>query len=263
MTTRDAWRGAIAGRRPESADVRLVAPLRESASGGSGAFLSLADDGRHYWIKPLNNHQGPRVPITEQIVGRVGELIGAPSCEVRTVAIPPEAAGWQFRADRALEDGIAHGSVEVEDAVETRSLEYRSHDDNRHRHCAFSALFDWCWGGDAQWLRVPSDDHRYYSHDHGWYLPPEGPTWSSADLEQFADVPREFESVNEGFDLVTPVVVAERLDNVTHSQLADALASIPWIWPVSDEELEAVGYFLARRAPQVATRLRQRFGGST
>jgi hypothetical protein len=39
------------------------------------------------------------------------------------------------------------------------------------------------------------------------------------------------------------------------------LRDIPREWPVSDSELEAVGFFLERRAEQVAQRLLLRFGG--
>jgi hypothetical protein len=49
------------------------------------------------------------------------------------------------------------------------------------------ALFDWCWGGDLQGLVALSDESRYFSHDHGWYLPPNGPTWDEASLETNVD----------------------------------------------------------------------------
>ncbi len=238
----------------------MVAPLQDSPAGGSGSFLALADDGRRYWIKPLNNLQGERVPTTEQIVGRAGAIIGAPTCEVRTVAIPPELAGWRFRTTGDLRAGIAHGSLHVEDCVELHTLEYRSQDDNQLRHCFILALYDWCWGGDPQWLRVELDDQRYYSHDHGWYLPPEGQSWDAAELECLVDEPRPLPDSDAGFGLLAPADVATRLETVAHDDLVAALCSIPVSWPVADEELESVGFFLERRAPQVASRLRQRLG---
>lgn len=51
--------------------VTAVLPLRASMVGLSGAFLVLGDDER-YWCKPLNNFDHPRVPVTEQIVARLG-----------------------------------------------------------------------------------------------------------------------------------------------------------------------------------------------
>jgi hypothetical protein len=57
-------------------------PLRASPAGASGSFLVVGEDGRRYWCKSLNNFQGPRVAVTEQIVGRLAGLIGAPACEL-------------------------------------------------------------------------------------------------------------------------------------------------------------------------------------
>lgn len=261
MITRDSWSGLICGKRQSRADVSLTAPLGDSSIGGSGSFLALAEDGQRYWVKPLNNYQGERVPITEQIIGRVGAIIDVPTCRVRTVRIGSDLAGWRFRADREISPGIAHGSLHVEDCVETRALEFRAHDDNRHRHCAILALHDWCWGSDAQWLRVERDHERYYSHDHGWYLLPDGPHWTATELERVVDEPHDLADSGLDFGLVAPVDVATLLTRVTRAQLVEALITIPADWPVADEELESVGFFLERRAPQVAARLRTRLGG--
>src|SRR5206468_3400203 len=103
---------AVPIRRGEDIEgVSAVMPLRESTAGGSGSFLVLADDGRRYWCKSLNNFQGPRIPVTEQIVGRLAGLIGAPACGVVLVKLDA-LAGWEFRpgAGRVVEPGWAHGS---------------------------------------------------------------------------------------------------------------------------------------------------------
>jgi len=217
-------------------------------------------DGNRYWIKTLNNGQGERVPVTEQIVGRVGRLLlGAPTCSVSTIAITSDFVGWDFRPGRKLEVGIAHGSLHVDEVIETRALDRHSDDDNTRRHAFALALYDWCWGGDMQGLIALREENRFYSHDHGWYLPPEGPNWSIADLEKNVDTAREYPMpVNQ----ITPTVaeaLAVVLDGVTREGIRDALTGIPSGWPVTDEELETVGFFLERRAPAVAARIRARF----
>src|SRR5436189_5781084 len=97
MVERADWAGLLAGCRTSVAEVRLRAPLRATLVGRSGAFLGLADDDRRYWIKTLNNLQGPRTVVTEQIIGHAGSLIGAATCDVRTIEISPDLAGWDFR----------------------------------------------------------------------------------------------------------------------------------------------------------------------
>jgi hypothetical protein len=90
--------------------VSAVMPLRPSSVGGAGSFLVVADDGRRYWCKSLNNFQSPRVPITEQLVGRLGALIGAPVCEVALVLLD-DVVGWEIRpgSGRVVEPGWATG----------------------------------------------------------------------------------------------------------------------------------------------------------
>ena len=89
MLTRGEWVSLLEGWRRVDAERYVIAPLLKSSVGGSGAFLGHADDQRRYWIKPLlNSDQGTRVPITEQIVGRVGALIGAATGEVVLLPYP-------------------------------------------------------------------------------------------------------------------------------------------------------------------------------
>ena len=114
-------------------------------------------------------------------------------------------------------------------------------------------------GGDVQGLLAAKDENRFYSHDHGWYLPPEGKTWTVADLDANADVPHELPTNPNGIGASVAEEVAASLEAAKRSALQKALAGIPSVWPVNDDELEGVGFFLEKRAPIVAQRIRQRF----
>ena len=215
-------------------------------------------------MKPTNNRQGPMVPVTEQIVGRAGVLIGAPTCEVRTAAVPQAIQGWEFRPGHSLEPGIAHACLEVENAVEVRQrLERRNDDDNASRHVYIMALFDWCFGDDAQWLSALDDNGKFYSHDHGWYLPPNGPNLTEAAMR--AEVDRAHELTDPGDGIVDEDVLAaaDSLRAVSRDDLLEVLTAIPQQWSVSNADLERVGSFLEARAPAAADRLITRFGAST
>jgi len=257
------WEGILHSRRHSGVEVTLRAPISQAHAGGSCPFLGAGNDGHRYWIKPLNNQQSPRVPITEQIVGRIGTLIDAPVCSVKLIEITEECSDWEFMADRLLEPGIAHGSQQISGARDTYVLGNRRKDDNRTRHCYFMALYDWCWGDDAQWLEVPADDYSYYSHDHGFYLPPGTPDWSITSLLSAVDEPHELDDRIGDIDALTAVTVAGKIEAVTRSQICQALSAVPSTWPVTDEELETVGFFLEARAAGVANRLRSRFRGAT
>ena len=230
-------------------------PLQPSSSGGSGVFQAADSNNDKWWVKPLNNRQGERVTVTESIVGAVGRLIDAPVCETEIVMIPDELQGWEFRPGSFLEPGLAHASRAVDPVLEYRELRYRDDDDNRRRHAGVFALYDWCWGGDDQWLYSLSDENCLFSHDHGWYLPEVGPTWNEESLVRRVDEPHPPIWPTDGMDDGELSRLAERLRALAVGELAVALRSVPGVWPVSDAELECVGWFLQRRAEPVADRL--------
>jgi hypothetical protein len=155
----------VRGRR------RLPAAGR-STSGPSSSSSSASRFDLRYWCKTLNNLQDPRVPVNEQIVARLGLLIGAPVCVPKLVYMPPPLVGWEFRAGqgRLIEEGWAHGSRAVHHTVETHDLASRAKNDNARRHVGIYALYDWCGGSDPQWLRAGAEE-EYHSHDHGHYFP--------------------------------------------------------------------------------------------
>jgi hypothetical protein len=254
---RGDWDKALDSRRADEADIALKTVLRQGNTGGSGAFLAFAD-GARYWVKPLNNLQHERVCVNDQIVGRAAARIGALTPTVRTARIPPELAGCEFRGDHQLEEGIAHASLAVNSAVEINVLANRDKDDNERHHAEFVALFDWCWGGDAQqWLVGQAAEERCFSHDHGHYFPG-GPGWTAAGLEANVDTPNVYSYGGTAFSQEVLNSVAGLLEAVSRKDLISVLAAIPTSWPVTNAELETVGYFLERRAPDVAARLRAR-----
>ena len=255
--SRSAWDGRIGGRPPTvGVDLPTIqTPLQPSPRGGSGAFLAADTNNIKWWIKPLNNLQGERVTVTETIVGAAGQLIGAPVCKTSVVILPEELRGWEFRPGSFLEPGLAHASQAVESAFELRSLQHRVEDDNQRRHAGVFALYDWCWGGDDQWLYSQAHENCLFSHDHGWYLPEVGSTWDETSLTHRVDEPHMPSWSTAGLDEDELAALAQSLRNLTAHELAGALCSVPKDWPVSNVELECVGWFLERRSRSVAERL--------
>jgi hypothetical protein len=201
--------GVVRSKEPEG--VAAVLPLRPSTGGSAGSFLLAADDGNRYWCKTLNNLQSQRVPITEQLVARLGGLIGAPVCEPKLVLLDG-VEGYEFRSGHKVEPGWAHGSLAVDPALEVRDLADRTDDDNRRRHAGVFALHDWLAGSDAQWLYDTGADNAYYSHDHGFYLT--GPDWTEITLarDQAADFSLGLDST--GLDGGELERLAERLEGL-------------------------------------------------
>lgn len=212
-------------------------------------------DGQIWWIKPVNNPQGPRVPINELIVARLGSLIEAPLCEVVVIEIPDALAGVKYRDDRSLEAGLASGSMNLDGVVEVKGPPVdRDKADNARRHAGIFAVYDWCWGSDEQFLYEQDEKRRTtYSHDHGHYFPG-GPNWTADTLAANVDSAHEM-SNPVGLDPLAVRDYAKRLREVTRSDITGVLCGVPSEWAVATPELETLGWFLERRAEAVAARL--------
>jgi len=217
--------------------------------------MVLGDDSERYWCKSLNNFQSVRLPITEQIVGRLGDLIDAPVCRCRVVSLD-EIVGWEIRqgTGRLVEVGYAHGSRAVEPTLETRELKFRGDDDNRRRHCGLYALCDWLYCGDPQWLRATDEDNAYYSHDHGFFLT--GLDWTRESLANCGTNQGPITLVADQLDPDELGRLADALEGLTLDDVENAISGLPTSWPVSDDELAAVAQFADIRKAPVAARLR-------
>lgn len=222
--------------------VTAVLPLQQSSAGGSGSFLVRADDERRYWCKCLENTQGSvKVPINEQIVGRLGKLLGAATCEVTLVKIPEDLAGWEFRPGAKLRAGYVHGSLAVDNIIEGRGIEHLADDDNHRRLTTLRALAEWCCGSDPQWLRATTEENRYYSHDHGHYFP-SGPSWTIASLRAGASQGAGFPALS--LDSKCAEELGAKLRALTIADIAQVLSALPAGWPVTDDELTEMAQYL-------------------
>lgn len=254
------WSGLVRDRTDSFNALTVVAPVAAGV-GWYGPFRVTASDGRDYWVKSLDTYppeEGPSL-ATEQIVAQVGKLIGAPVCETSLIRIPEALAGWEPRSGISIKAGLAHASLALSRADETRnSLDARLDDDNRSRHVGVYALYDWCFGADDQWLYDLDRDHMLYSHDHGAFFPPAGKGyWTRTSLPAVADTPHLLAYPRNDLSAAAINDVANALEAVDRASLVKVLCSIPASWPVSGEDLEGIGWFLEHRAPAVARRVRE------
>lgn len=255
----DEWRGLLGDRNRSEPLVSVVGILQAQSEsrGGSLPFQVLASDERVYWVKMVGNPQGSRVLSTEQIVSECGRYIEAPVCETTLIEIPEDFDGDELENGTILRAGIAHASLDVENANlgKWHTPQYRDQDDNRKRHAGYFALYDWCWGDDMQWLYDLNEDRKTYSHDHGHFLPG-GPQWSVESLKENVDVSREIDPLATGLDDEELVRIADLLDNLHRDFLLDVLQAVPSVWPIDSRDLEVIGWFLEKRSSGVAGRLR-------
>lgn len=258
MPVLSEWRGEVSGRvdPPTVLQLRLCAAPNNSWS-ASGSFEAVGVDGETYFVKPPGRSDLGKSLVTEFIVAEAGKMIGAPVCDPVLVGITAALLPFEYQPGYFLEEGVGFATRAIPPVVveERPFLRHRARDDNARRHVGVFALYDWCWGSDEQWLHHVSDDWRLYSHDHGWYFPPAGPEWSVSELLATASQSHELADDTTDLDAQTLADVAGNLRNVKRSGLVEILNRVPASWPVSDEELEALGWYLEARAEPVASRL--------
>ena len=259
------WEGLVSHRTDDLDGVGLVSPGTDVTTSWAGPFRGIASDNQEYFIKTLQScpfGQGSSLAV-ELVVGRLGQIINAPVCISRLVRIPASLDNWEIRPGVILKEGWAHGSLAVERAQLVRpDLAARGRDNNRYRHVGAFALYDWCYGDDRQWLHDLSADRQLYSHDHGLYFPNQGQkAWTREMLIYSVDSPRLLPDTTEGLSPEACNDYADALESVSRDQLVDILNGVPRSWPVSNEDLEALGWFLEYRAPQTASRIRNLHAG--
>lgn len=254
------WFGRVRGHRTDDFDdLRVTAIVSPPDWSFASPFRVIGSDRCGYFVKTIDACVGnARASLAiEYIVAGAGRLIGAPVCESSLIRIPEELDGYTM-PPLTLSAGLAHASLALERADERGrpSLTARGHDDNRRRHVGIYALYDWCYGSDQQWLYDLDQDLSIYSHDHGLYLPPNTGCWTQADLEQSCDDRRELPDARDGLDPEAVEDTASALEKIDGEALANLLRGVPASWPVTDNDLEALGWFLEHRAPAVASRIR-------
>ena len=251
--------GLVSARHDSFDGLVAIAPTVFPAT-WSGPFRVTASDGRDYFVKTLETcpaGQAASLAI-EQVVSRAGQLIGAPVCETSLIRIPAVLEGWEPRPGVRLQAGLAHASLAIEHADFRRPpLDERDGDDNSRRHVGVYALCHWCFSADEQWLYDLDNDHALYSHDHGLYLPPPGAGWwTQAELVAQADTSHSWRDPSTNLSRQAASEFADALENVDRASLVKMMCVIPASWPVTNDALEGLGWFLGYRAPAVAARIR-------
>ncbi|GAA1015967.1 hypothetical protein Aple_011150 [Acrocarpospora pleiomorpha] len=254
------WAGLVSGRTDDFDRLQAVAVLEPGRASWGSPFQALGSDGSDYFVKTLegcSRDWARGALVAEYVVSQVGALIGAPVCPSSLIRIPEELCGYEVAKGLILKPGIGHASRTIRHADEQRDiLNRRRRDDNRSRHVGLYALYDWCYGDDAQWLHDLNDDYAVYSHDHGLYFPPNTGTISPDILRMAKDEPNELPDLRNGLSPESVSSVADALEKIEREALVNILCGVPASWPAADEELATLGWFLEYRATAVAARVR-------
>jgi hypothetical protein len=241
MSDAHDWNGLFAQAvRPMSVTGHTL--LRSWATSSAPVLLA-CDDGNEYVVK---GRQVGRAVVNDQIIGRLGSFIGAPVGSVALVDVPSELVTLNPQMRHVL-PGLAHGCRFVPRCSERQGVLHATVGENRVRYASLAILYGWASANDHQFFFSDSVPYLVYSFDHGHFFPG-GPQWTTATLASApAALPDtlivsqcglrgdEIDQARSTLSLVTPEVIA------------NAIATVPIDWGLSEGERECVGEYLFER----------------
>lgn len=200
------------------------------------------DDGFDYVVK---GSQTGKVPVNEQVVGGLGQLIAAPIPAIRLVVVPTELIAIGGSGISHLRHGHAHGSLLLSNCSEKQWVAHMDLPENNQRIAALAVLYGWTHAGDPQLIYQLDKPNLVWSVDHGNFFPG-GPNWSIADLQAagtatvFADL-----AGHCGTQQIQEAILV--LANVQPEQIAAVVAAPPTTWAVTMDERIELAIFLEKR----------------
>lgn len=219
--------------------------LRGYRTKAQPVLLRCADD-QNYMVKGM---QAGRQIINDQIVARLGMMLGAPVGEPQLIYIPAELIEIEPRLAH-ISPGAAHGTLLIPQCDDHIELIATSEPNNRTRLAHLAVLYGWIVPGDRQFLFSMSPPRIIYSVDHGHFFP-NGPDWKIEDLlnASFPILPECFSGCS-----LTTEELSEALDSlaaVTVAQIIQAVASPPDEWGLTIEERVQLVHYLIRRQKEL------------
>lgn len=205
-------------------------------------------DGQDYMVK---GQQAGRQIVNDQIVARLGILLGAPVGKPRLIEIPAELIAIEPRLLHIL-PGSAHGTLFIPNCFDQYKLIATSQPENRPRLARLAVLYGWVVPGDWQFLFDSTPPRLIHSVDHGHFFPG-GPDWSTEDL-QLATTP----CMPECFQTceLTPDELADALGTlsaISEQQIVQVVASPPDEWGLTIEERILLVKYLLNRQRELPT----------
>lgn len=243
----DGWRQLITAAKNTPPVLVRAEEYRKKWGSFSQPVLVACDDGNEYVAK--GRHIG-RPLFTDHVVGRLGEILGAPVGRVVLVDIPAELINVSPQMQH-MTAGISHGTQFEPGCSDRLGVQHVTDQVNRSRFAYLAILYGCVGSSDHQVIYKLDPPHTVYSVDHGHFFP--GSTgWNAISLQQAEPAvpePWVMQSCN-----MTPAELEQALCNlekISDRVIAEVVAGPPNDWGVGDEDRVAVATFLARRRDEL------------
>jgi hypothetical protein len=184
--------------------------------------------------------------VNEQIVGRIGEAMGAPVGHVELVNVPAELVSIEPGLQHIM-PGFCHGCRFLGDNMGRRSIENTQLPENRPRFSRLCVLYGWAGSADDQFLYC-APIPLVYSVDHGHFFGIGNPNWEIDQLRTrgTAEPDQQLRSACSLTDDELRAAAAP-LRTITDPMIRDIVTIPPDEWGINAEERDALTNYLMRR----------------
>lgn len=213
----------------------------------SRPVLCGCSDGKQYVIK--GSHNGRQL-ITDNMIGRLGQLLGAPVGEIGFANIPQDLKNAQPEmADIGI--GIGHATVWVPGCSEKQSIANVALPENRPRFALLLVLYSWTVSNDPQCIYANAAPQLVYSVDHGHFLFAGNVRWTAATIQAIgaAVIDPFFAQVNLTCDEIRAARPA--LEAITDADIGLVVAGPPDEWGINATERQAFRDLFIRRRTEL------------
>jgi len=243
------WTTLIGQSRARLEPTLTVQDIEGLLTGGNSGkpMQVICTDQMRYALK-LNDSTNPshgRTLATEQVVGRLGQLLGAPTVQPARVLCPQELlSNFVETGNRVAGLGHASRFLDRRQLREDRGQPLQPvTKKNREDHARLGVLYGWIGAGDHQVLRDTQTD-EIFSHDHGLFLPGGG-NWGKTNL--IAGTPLVPDPWFLDPDPSNVIEASMQIKALTDAQIAGAIAYVDASWGVGDDDLIALANYLSAR----------------
>lgn len=213
------------------------------------------DDGQVYIVKARQKDRpDSKTLANDHVVARLGMLLGAPVGVPMLVNVPQELIALQPEL-QLWENGISHGTRQVEHATERLWLDHHQVPENRPRFAMLAVLYGWACAADHQLIYANQPPYLVTSVDHGHFFPG-GPEWQEASLQGFGSAELDQQIVS-GCALMHAELSSalQGLEGVNDAAILRAVAAPPSNWGLSMDERVTLAQFFIKRRSELLSRL--------
>lgn len=179
----------------------------------------IASDGAPYVVK---GRQNGRMIANEQIIGALGQALGAPVADVRLIDLPDAFVRAQPELAH-MPPGVSHGSKWIDGCTDRQDIAHVDVAENRERFAALAVLYSWVGAGDHQFIYQKSPPNLVHSVDHGNF-----PLTGSAAFDG------RFDACS--LERAELIPACDALQALPHGTIAEAVAR-PWHdWAITEDE---------------------------